>query len=409
MSSASVVISPWDREISASLIQRGREVHVLFLIDQLCGRGGAESALLNTVRSLPARFRCSVITFKLNPNLTMLAEFPFPVRVLPLRCSYDWNAMKMAVRLTRYIHAEQVDIVHTFFPSSDLWGGVVAKLARRRPLLVSSRRDMGFLRTTKHRIAYRALRGMFDQVLTVSEKVRQYSIAEDGLDPDRVRVIPNSVAPQQLEVRDSVATLRQRFGLARASHVITSVGNVRRIKGTDVLVRAAALVCRQFPRAVFVVAGALETCEPGYLRELERLKRDHHVVRNVRLVGPFVDVAPLLKASDIFCLLSRSEGFSNALIEAMACGLPCVATDVGGNPEALLDGRCGFLVESEDYKTAADRILSLLRDPEMARGVAESGLQSVRRRFLPEIVTPQLVEVYESLLSTRKQPGGSKG
>src|SRR5215472_15907198 len=148
----------WDSEVPALHVQRTPEAHVLFLIDQLCGRGGGESALLNTVCSLPKRFRCTVITFRLDPNLAMLAEFPCIIRVLPLRSSYDWNAMRMAMRLRRYIQHEQVDIVHTFFPSADLWGGMISKLTRRRPILVSSRRDMGFLRTAKHRITYRALR-----------------------------------------------------------------------------------------------------------------------------------------------------------------------------------------------------------------------------------------------------------
>jgi glycosyltransferase involved in cell wall biosynthesis len=346
-----------------------------------------------------------VITFKLDPNLALLKEFPFPIRLLPLRRTYDWNAMRMAVRLCRYIHQEQVDIVHTFFPSADLWGGMISKLSHHRPILVSSRRDMGFLRTAKHRIAYRALRRMFDQVLTVSEKVREYSILEDGIDPERIQTIPNPVNPEKLKLRESVAELRQRFDLTGASHVITSVGNIRRVKGTDILVRTAALVCRQFPKTVFVVAGALETAEPGYLREVERLKRDHHVVRNVRFVGSVDNVAGLLKASDIFCLLSRTEGFSNALVEAMASALPCVATRVGGNTEVLLDGRCGFLVESEDYKTAADQVCALLRDPDMARGMGELAFQSVRRRFLPEIVTAQLVEVYDRLLNATKRSG----
>jgi glycosyltransferase involved in cell wall biosynthesis len=377
---------------------------VLFLIDELCRKGGAESALLSTVRSLPERFRCSVITFRLNPYLPLLAEFPCPVRLLPLRRSYDWNALRMAMQLNRYIHEERVDIVHTFFASADLWGGIVAKLSRR-PFLISSRRDMGFQRTAKHRVAYRALRRMFDRVLTVSEKVRQYSIVEDGLNPARVQTIPNSVNLEKLETCGSAAKLRQRFGLTVASHVIAAIGNIRHIKGTDVLVRAAAIVCKEFPKAVFVVAGVLETAEPGYLRELERLKKDFGIEQNVRLVGPVDEVAELLKTSNVFCLLSRSEGFSNALVEAMGCGLPCVATRVGGNAEALLDGQCGFLVESEDYKMAAARICELLRSPSKARGIGELALQSVRRRFLPETVTAQLVEVYDQLVSSRKALG----
>src|SRR5215468_11699663 len=149
-----------ERELEHLAPHSTSQAHVLFLIDELCGKGGAELALLNTVCSLPQRFRCSVVTFRLNPNLPLLAEFPCPVKLMPLRRTFDWNAMMMAARLSRYIRHERVDVVHTFFASADLWGGIVAKLSRR-PLLISSRRDMGFERARKHRIAYRALRGMF--------------------------------------------------------------------------------------------------------------------------------------------------------------------------------------------------------------------------------------------------------
>src|SRR5215813_2885959 len=376
------------------------DVHILFLIDQLCGRGGAESALLNIVRTLPARFRCSVITFRFDPSLALLKECPCPVRLLPLRRTYDLHAIRMAMKLKRYIKHERVDIVHTFFASADLWGGMVTKLSRRA-FLVSSRRDMGFLRTAKHRIAYRALRRIFDRVLAVSEQVRQYSIVKDRLDPQHVQTIPNSVNLERLVVSCSVAELRRHFELSEASHVISSIGNIRRIKGTDVLIRTAALVCREFPKAVFVIAGALDTAEPVYLRELHRLSEELDVARNVKFVGPLDEVAPLLRASDAFCLLSRSEGSSNALLEAMGCGLPCVATNVGGNPEALMDGCCGFLVENEDYAAAAARICAILRDPRMAKKVGELGLDSVKQRFLPEIVTDQLTQVYDQLLARR--------
>jgi len=392
-------INPAKELIGAPRRPRAGTIRVLFLIDQLCGKGGAEAALVNTVRWLPKRFQPSVITFKLNPSLPLLADFPCSVRELPLRRTYDFNALKLAIHLGRFIRQERVDIVHTFFASADLWGGVVARLARR-PILISSRRDLGFQRSAKHRIGYRALRHIYDRVIANSERVREYSILEDRLDPAKVQTIYNAVDLNHPAESDSAAKLREQLGLSSSSPIVACVANVRYIKGLDVFLRAAALVEKKIPHAAFVVAGDTAHAEPGYLEQLDALKK-YLGAHNLRFVGPLESVAPLLRASSLFCLLSRSEGFSNALIEAMACGLPCVATRVGGNEEALDDGGSGFLVENEDYVSAAARICDLLQDPLLASSMGEHGRRVVQERFLPQVATSKLVQVYDELLNAR--------
>jgi glycosyltransferase involved in cell wall biosynthesis len=307
----------------------------------------------------------------------------------------------MGARLVRLIRRERVDIVHTFFASADLWGGFLAKLSRR-PVLVSSRRDMGFLRTAKHKIAYRLLGGMFDRVLTVSEQVRRFSLEQDGLNPSRVTTIYNAVEVPEPAAGERLEEIRRRFGVEDASHVIATVGNLRYVKGLDVLIRAAARVAKEFPRAKFVIAGGVAPGEPGYLEELQKLCCSLNVSGMVQFMGPVKDVIPLLRASDVFCLLSRSEGFSNALLEAMACGLPCVATRVGGNEEALEGGHAGYLVDSGDCEAAVECILRLLRDPVQARCMGDRARDVVARRFTPESVNSQLVRVYDELLSSRR-------
>lgn len=387
----------------AEAVQSGR-MHVLFLIDELCRKGGAETALLNTVRWLPSnRFRCSVITFRMDPGLPMLAEFPCPVKLLPLTCVYDWNAVQRGAQLAGFIRREKVDIVHTFFPSADLWGGMIAKVARC-PVLVSSRRDMGFMRRAKHRMGYRILAPMFDKVLTVSEEVRHFSIEHDRLAPSRVSTLYNAVDLTRIPVTIDRHEIRGSLGVSGASQVIASVGNIRNVKGFDVLVRAAAIVCREFPKAVFVIAGGQDPAEPQCLRELEKLCAELGIAGNVKFLGPLENVLLLLKASDAFCLLSRSEGFSNALLEAMACGIPCVASRVSGNSEALNDGTSGFLVESEDHESAAAQICVLLRDRKLAQCMGERGQSAIRARFTPEIIIAQLVEIYDALLAAHKRP-----
>ena len=376
-------------------------VHVLFIIDQLCEMGGAERVLLNMIRLLPKdRFRCTLVTFKIDPRFSIFENFPCVWLVMPLKRSYDWNALQVAGWLRRLIRDQQVDVVHTFFETSDLFGGLVARLSGA-PVLVSSRRDLGILRNWKHQLAYGLLSPLYDLVLAVSEGVRRSCIAQDRLDPDKVLTLYNGIEVDKATSQTDVSVLRASLGLSGASHLISTVAHIRQVKGLDILIRAAAKVCQQFPRAVFLIIGDIH--ERQYYDQLLELRESLELGNNVRFHGPAEDVFPLLKMSDIFCLASRSEGFSNALVEAMACSLPCVATRVGGNSEAVEDGRTGYLVESEDPEAIADRILALLGQPERAKAMGSQGRRIVEANFTAQAMISRLASVYDSVLHAKRQ------
>jgi glycosyltransferase involved in cell wall biosynthesis len=365
--------------------------HILYLIDGLWSLGGAENALLRAVRLLPRdRFRCSIGTFRLRATLPALQDLPCPVHEFPLTSVFGWQAFQSARKLRRFIRTERVDIVHTFFQTADLWGGAIAKLSGC-PILISSRRDMGILRSRSHRAAYRMLGPMFDQVHAVSEAVRQYTLREEGLAADKVVTIPNGI-------ECGTDAERTRVGFTSTRPVILTVSHLRRIKGIDVLIRAMDRVRRSYPEAMLLIAGAVN--EPAYLEELNALVETLGLSANVRFLGKANNVQELLEQCDVFCLLSRSEGMSNALLEAMAAGIPCVATAVGGTPEVIEDGRTGYLVPSEDAGAAAERILRLLDHPEEARQIGDAARLVVRQRFSAQRMVDDLVRSYEGLALT---------
>ena len=377
-----------------------RPHHVLFVIDQLCEAGGAERVLLRTIRLLPKdRFRASLITFKIDTRFELFRDLPCPSYIYPLRRTYDWNALKTARAIRRFIRQEKIDIVHTFHETSDLWGGFVSRM-KGGPCIVSSRRDMGIQRSAKHNIAYRLLNGYIDLVLTVSEEVRHFCIEKDHLPPQKVATLYNGLEFDKINHSNGTDNVRVSLGINPEVSLILTVGHVRRVKGTDILVETAAKVVPYFPEALFLVVGRI--CEPGYQRELESRIQELGMQRNVRFLGEYTEVYSLLKSGSVFFLPSRSEGFSNALLEAMACGLPSVVTRVGGNAEAIEDGRNGYVIESEDVNSAADRILRLLRDPNEAKRMGISGKRSVEEKFTADGMIERLIEHYELLLGARR-------
>jgi len=385
-------------------LHRREKINVLFVIDELREMGGGERVLIQMIRALPAdRYRPVLVTFRIDRKLPFLQAIPCPVHVLPLRRTYGWSGLRCALAIRKLIRENKTDILHTFFETSDLWVGAIARLGGG-PAQISSRRDMGILRSWKHKMAYRLLSGQFAQVQCVSEHVRRFAIESDGLAPERVVTIHNGLPASRIGETSDRAAARRALGLESASHVISTIAHIRKVKGVDVYLRMAARMIQQFPEAVFLVAG--ENHQPGHYKELMALTASLGLQRNVRFLGDIGDVSPVLHASDVFCLLSRNEGLSNALLEAMAAGLPCVATSVGGNPELVEPGVNGVLVANEDYTAAAEAASFLFGRPEEARRMGENGRARVREQFSEQAMMQRLQDQYEALMASNKRTNG---
>lgn len=365
--------------------------HVLLVVDQFQRvLGGGERIALKLAALLPQYgYRASILTFAADPECAALSDAKCPVYLLPLERTYDFTALRAALEFGRFLRRQQVQIVQTFFESSDLWAGGVAK-ALSDAKLIWSRRDMGILRGSKHSIAYRLLANVPDAVLAVSGQVRQHAIQVDGIAPDRVFTVYNG-----LELRDWECGAR----CMRASGdlVVATLGNIRRVKGHDLLVRAAAPLVAQFPRVKFRVAG--DVLDPAYFAELQQLVSDLNLTEHFQFVGGVKDLRSYLADADIFVLPSRSEGFSNAIVEAMAVGLPVVATDVGGNAEAVKDGVSGLIVPSEDAGALSKALATILADPGKAAQMGAAGKEIVEERFTIAAMMSGVTEIYSRVLA----------
>lgn len=365
--------------------------HILFVIDQFSRNlGGGERIALKLAARLPQYgYRASILTFSADPADPVFESAPCPVYLLPLQRTYDRAALAGAIELRRFLKQQKIQIVQTFFESSDIWAGSVTKLFSSAKL-IWSRRDMGILRTRKHKIAYRLLADLPDAVFAVSDLVRQHCIEEDHIDPDRVETIYNG-----LDLDNWGASSRSVPQLDKI--LVTTIGNIRHVKGHDVFVKAAAVIASRFPNVCFSIAGGV--LEPAYFEELQALVRDLNLEGRFHFTGAITDLEQHLSAADIFVLPSRSEGFSNAIVEAMATSLPVVATNVGGNAEAVQNSVSGLIVPSEDSDALAAAIIRLLADPAMAKAMGIAGKQRVAERFTTEAMLLQTTAAYRKLLN----------
>ncbi|WP_263366346.1 glycosyltransferase [Edaphobacter bradus] len=373
-----------------SVLRQERFPHVLLVVDTL-GKtlGGGERIALKLASLLPHYgYRASILTFSLHPETAALDSPPCPIYLLPLNRTYDLRAMRAALHLRRFLKQQQVRIVQTFFESSDIWAGFVTK-ALSDAKLIWSRRDMGILRTSKHEAAYRMMAGFPDAVFAVSNLVRQHIIDVDHVDPARVLTIYNGLDISAWQVSSSSRD--------RSRAVVTTAGNIRRVKGHDIFIKAAASVIQQFPQAQFSIAG--DVLEPDYFAELQALVASLNLTMNFHFTGGVSNLPGHLTAADIFVLPSRSEGFSNAIIEAMAAALPVVATDVGGNAEAVQDGVTGFIVPPEDPEALAAAITRLLADPAKAAQMGTAGKARAAEEFTQQVMMTRTTQTYAKLLA----------
>jgi len=365
--------------------------HVLLVVDQLPKvLGGGERIVLKLASLLPQYgYRVSILTFNVHPETAALQSPPCPIYLLPIQRTYDLRALQAAIHLRRFLRKQQVAVVQTFFESSDIWAGLVTKISSEAKL-IWSRRDMGILRSSKHHVAYRLMSRLPDAVFAVSDLVRQHSIDVDGIDPDRVFTVYNGLDLAAWSAPSCVSKPHDRA-------LITTAGHIRRVKGHDIFIKAAASVVQDFPQAQFSIAG--DVLEPEYFAELQSLVAELRLNGSFHFAGGISNLRDHLAAANIFVLPSRSEGFSNAIVEAMAVSLPVIATNVGGNAEAVKHGITGFIVPPEDPQSLAGAIKRLLADPTTAVEMGIAGRNLTAQQFTLQAMMKRTTETYRRLLA----------
>ena len=172
------------------------------------------------------------------------------------------------------------------------------------------------------------------------------------------------------------------------------VANLNRpVKRVEDFIRAASLVSREIPQATFVVVG------DGHLRtKLESLANSVGLCDKIRFTGRVDNPLEIISTFQIGVITSETEGFCNAIMEYMACSIPVVATDVGGNPELIEDGVNGVLIPVGDYQELAKRLIEMISNRSLATSLGTSGYKSIRSRFSIEDMIVKYEKYYGGLI-----------
>ncbi len=372
-------------------------INILFLIDWFHRTGGTEKHLVQLIAGLPPdRFRCTVVAFDMGVNslLDDLRSRHVSVIHLPVGREYVPNAAVQAWRLSRLIRRNGYDIVQTFHQKADTFGALIAWLSGARRL-VSSKRDTGDLRKPLHVFLNRRLKSLFQAFIVVAEAVRVAVVARDGLPDSRVTTIYNGVDLGQFRVASAQQRLeaRTRFGFRPGDFVVGMVAGFRPEKNHDVFFAALSQALSKIPALKVLAVGG------GELLSQFQAKISHsELAPHVVFTGELADVLPCLWSMDVACLTPGSnEGFSNALIEQMAVGLPLIVTDVGGNAEAVIDGVNGYVVPVGDASALSAALVKMYASREGQRAMGRASRQRAEERFSLERMCQEHARLYQSL------------
>jgi glycosyltransferase involved in cell wall biosynthesis len=295
------------------------------------------------------------------------------------------------------LRSRQVGIVQYF----EWRSATIALLAARRVggcRIVAARRSVPKERGAQRLLAELVVRTA-DRVVVNAELLRP-----NGRAGRRTAVIPSGVDTDRFQPTDGVVQAKTALGLAPDRPVIGTVGRLEPRKGTATLLAAfAALRDRGAQAPALVVVG------DGPLRdELAREATRLGIASRVKWLGDVSDVRPVLEALDVFVLPSRTEGMSNALLEAMAMALPVVATAVGGTPEVVADGQRGLLVPADDSAAMATAITRVLDDRLLASRLGAAARQIVEEKFGAKSMVRALEGVYAAVASSSDEVDGGR-
>ena len=392
-----------------SIVETGGKIKIIYMIGAL-SVGGAERQLVELVKGLdPETFTPVVYTMGAEDENALASELQSKgIRVKALcinpkgRRLYHPRAIVRMATVPFRFRRERAQIFHGYLFWAYTIGSLSAALARI-PLIVTSRRSLHTSKTPRKSRLYAIpefiVNHIADAVVANSKAVLEDTIHIEGIDRDKIVCIYNGVY-QASEVcsEDELMTFRSKWKRPPDELLLGVVANLIHYKGHEYLFRAVSIIKKKTDTPFrFVLIGG-----NGNRRQvLESLAAELNIADDIVFAGTIPQAQRLMAAFDISVLPSLEEGFSNTVLESMASGVPVIATDVGGNAEAVVDGKTGFLAPPADPGALAERIALLLEDAPLRRRIGDAGRKHVTGQFSIENMVERTEALYRRLIEAR--------
>jgi sugar transferase (PEP-CTERM/EpsH1 system associated) len=356
--------------------------------------GGAEVLIDRIVRQLGDRYRFIIACLdEVGPLGERLAGDGISVVNLERRPGFDWKCVR---RLHRLLRTESVQVTHAHQCTPFAYALATRAFGKRPAVLLTEHgRFFPDAASRRRKLFHRLLSRRDDQFVAVGETVRQALVNNEGLPRERIQVVYNGVRlPEgQAEATDRAA-VRAELGIDDGEIVIIQVARLDAIKDHATGVQAFAIAHAQNPRLRLLVVG-----DGPERPAIERTIREHALQARVSMLGMRDDVRRLLAAADLFLLTSVSEGIPVTVLEAMAEGVPVVATDVGGLPELIRHGESGLLAPPGNAEKLAEALMRLASGPSFRAQLASHARHRAATQFSEQGMMTRYDQIYQGMLN----------
>jgi glycosyltransferase involved in cell wall biosynthesis len=380
--------------VENDIVETMARIPVLLLVREL-GIGGCERDVTKVAIGLDRkRFEAHVAAFHtVGLRTGELQAAGIPIVHLPVTSFRSWSAVSAARKMRAYIKRHRIQVVHAYDVPTDLFAAPVARLSGVPVVFTSQLSHRALYRPVTRKIL-RFTDRISDRVVVNCEAVRRHMIEDEGVSPDRIYLCYNGVDTSIFYPSSGIA---EKPGvLSNAPFVIGSVCFLRAEKRIDLLLEAFARVRQLRPRMkLFLLGGGPQ------LEELTALVRQLGIENDCIFHPAESQVAGWLRAIDIFVLPSDSEAFSNALLEAMACGCCPIGSRVGGTPELINDGHNGLLFRKGDVADLTDKLARAITDDELRHRFGCASAARARDEFPIGRTVSRMEDIYDGLVASK--------
>ena len=367
-------------------------IHVIYRLDT----GGLQNGIVNLINNMDtSKFENAICCLtqggdfekRLNKNIKVSKMFKKP-----------GNDYQLYIKLIKYLKEIKPTIVHT-----RNWAGmdgiIAAKIAGV-PIIVHGEHgfeitDLTGQNKKRKFIRKLVLSTMIDKIVTVSKNLKNRLINEIKIKPEKIIHIPNGVDTNKFNIYKK-EFIRKKFGFKKEDFIIGIVARLDPIKNHKTLIFAFKEIVTIHPNTNLAIVG------DGSLRnKLENQTYQLGIKNKVIFMGERDDVPEILKTFDIFVLPSLNEGMSNTILEAMATGIPVIASNVGGNPELVIDGETGFLFPTNDVESLVQKIKTYILHPELKQKHGYNAHKRVEEKFSLDQMVRRYEELYVELVERK--------
>ena len=348
--------------INSKKEKKSRKIVVAFIIDCITTKegllGGTERQLIEIIQRINReRFEPILICLRQNEKVTIWQEIACRKFVLSVESLLSLNTVFAFHRFLKVLRQRSVDIINTYFFDATVFGVITAKLCKIS-CIISTRRDMGFWYTKKEIFVLKVINRLTNNILVNSQAIKWNVIKWENVNPDKVDIIYNGIDTSRFTAINDFMSLRGDLRIPLNDQIVGIAANLNRhVKRVDLFIEAAAIVLHVFPRTSFLILG------DGFLRETLEIQAEKLGIRHkVHFLGFQNDIRPYISLFNIGVITSDSEGFSNAILEYSASGIPVVTTDVGGGRELFSRVDLGEIVSAGDSSKIAEGIIKIMRD-----------------------------------------------